>query len=52
MVWDQIHLLRKINHPCFAKLNWVYYTKPNFFKGTINHTPIPGLENSKDIVKK
>ena len=45
-------MLRKVNHPGFAKLNWVYYTRPTFFKGAIEHTPVPGLENTKDIVQK
>ena len=37
-------MLRKLNHPSFAKLNWVYYTKPTFFKDKVNYTPQPNTD--------
>ena len=39
MVWDQIALMKKMDHPGCPKLNWVYYSQPEFFENTVNFSP-------------
>ena len=39
MVWDQIALMRKMDHPGCPQLNWVYYSSPELFANTVNFSP-------------
>ena len=39
MVWDQIALMKKMDHPGCPKLNWVYYSQPELFENTVNFSP-------------
>ena len=44
--------MRKMNHPCCPKINWVYHTKPDYFSDAIDHNPLPKISDSKIIMNK
>ena len=39
LIWDQVTILRLMNHPNLPVFNWVYHTKPSLFRENVHYDP-------------